>query len=135
VRSLTTADYDESFSGMPTTYVEPEHDSSFSGASSVLDHQEARIDHDQVSTSSSLATISEQRLSPILCSLDLSIHPCRSFCSCYPFSRIRWYIPRIDVQRMSRDLRCKLLDRSRLSSSEAYVGWEAKFGRPGNEGT
>jgi hypothetical protein len=59
-----TADYDQASGSLLANYVEPEHDSSLSGASSVLDHQEARIDHDQVNTSSSLATISEQRLSP-----------------------------------------------------------------------
>lgn len=57
------ADYDQASGSLLTTYVEPEHDSSLSGASSVLDHQETRNDHDQVNTSSSLATIVRQRLS------------------------------------------------------------------------
>lgn len=52
-----TADYDQASGSLLGNYVEPEHDSSLSGASSVLDHQEAGIDHDLVNTSSSLATI------------------------------------------------------------------------------
>ena len=71
-------------------------------------------------------------------SLDLGVDARRPFSPSHAFSRIRWHIPCIDVQRVSTEPyqeEMSLVPILHSHIAATYVGCDAKLGRPGRDGT